>query len=504
MFFFSSKKIFKISIFLILLIAFALRIILIDIRPLHSDEAVNNFFLDTISQSGYYKYSHENYHGPSFFYITYLFTQIFSNSELGLRLSSIFSGLGIVLLPLMLRRHIGEKFVILSCLFLSISPTLVFYNRYAIHESFFVFCNLLYFISLYLWAQEKRQIHLFLIFISLALSITTKETFIISAFIFTTSFIILNISRLKEILPKVRQTLLPVSCFILILIVLFSGFFLNFNGLQEMFLAIPQWISRNESDVGHFKPCGYYLSIFFGSKILDLVSISYWKKVLIPVEPQFYISLVLFPLFFLNIKNEIKSIFKSNSFKFFLLFSLIGILVVYSIPIKYKTPWLIINISVLWNILLAYQFQSLLDLCKNQYSRLLTFLLIFMTFLGSLLACYYYNFKVPFGNDNPLSYVHTQKGALELAKDLTNYCNQQFNTKVLMGSGSYWPLPYYLRNSSCKRNYLHIKDENYEVKDYKVLVLDRHIKLNHKNFQSKYYRLSDNQEVYVWYRTKLR
>ena len=43
----------------------------------------------------------------------------------------------------------------------------------------------------------------------------------------------------------------------------FSGGFRWPGGLREMLLAVPQWVSRNESDVGHHKPFWYYGKMFY-------------------------------------------------------------------------------------------------------------------------------------------------------------------------------------------------------------------------------------------------
>ncbi|MCB0340148.1 MAG: hypothetical protein KDD53_11115, partial [Bdellovibrionales bacterium] len=51
-------------------LAYVLRTYEIGLRPLHNDEGVNFYFLQEIGRLGYYPYSHENYHGPLYFYFT--------------------------------------------------------------------------------------------------------------------------------------------------------------------------------------------------------------------------------------------------------------------------------------------------------------------------------------------------------------------------------------------------------------------------------------------------
>ena len=193
---FSSFKVkekgFWICFALIFIAVSFLRFWQIDLRSFHSDEGVNFFFIQKIKELGYYPYSHENYHGPLYFYLTYFFTVLAGYSELVFRFSAIFVSLLTVSSVLIFKKAFGNVLSILLVLFLGIEATQIFYGRYAIHESLFVFGTLLWAISIIAWVVERRSYQIYLAFLGLLILVTTKETFIIA--LFCTSLPILTLS----------------------------------------------------------------------------------------------------------------------------------------------------------------------------------------------------------------------------------------------------------------------------------------------------------------------
>ena len=52
---------------MILLAAGFLRLLFLDLKPLHHDEGVNSLFMTQLFRGGYYHYDPANYHGPSLY-----------------------------------------------------------------------------------------------------------------------------------------------------------------------------------------------------------------------------------------------------------------------------------------------------------------------------------------------------------------------------------------------------------------------------------------------------
>src|SRR5688500_5977599 len=125
--------------------ALAFRLPRLETRPLHNDEAVNAIKVAELWQHGGYVYDPDEYHGPTLHYATLPFLRLSgaNNSndlKVGfLRLAPIFFGAGLILLLFLFADAIGPRVVAWAALFTVISPAMVFYSRYFIHEMLLVF-----------------------------------------------------------------------------------------------------------------------------------------------------------------------------------------------------------------------------------------------------------------------------------------------------------------------------------------------------------------------------
>ena len=140
---------------LILLLAFLFgRFYDLGIRPPHHDEAVNGWFVDGVFRNGYYQYDPKNYHGPLYFYFLALAELIFGRSVEALRTVTVFFGGLLSALPFFYRRWIGVRAAWIAAFALAVSPAVVFYSRYAIHEIPFAFFTGLFF---YFWLRAREE-----------------------------------------------------------------------------------------------------------------------------------------------------------------------------------------------------------------------------------------------------------------------------------------------------------------------------------------------------------
>ncbi|MBU6154831.1 MAG: glycosyltransferase family 39 protein, partial [Bdellovibrionales bacterium] len=126
----------------------------LDLRPIHHDEAVNGWFVDGLLTRGYYIYDPENYHGPVFFYILALFEKVFGRNVIALRIPAVLFGVGLTFSPFLFRKWIGFRAAWISVAALTLSPALVFFSRYSIHESAFALCCVIF---LRIWLQVRES-----------------------------------------------------------------------------------------------------------------------------------------------------------------------------------------------------------------------------------------------------------------------------------------------------------------------------------------------------------
>ncbi|MDT7541015.1 MAG: hypothetical protein QOE33_919 [Acidobacteriota bacterium] len=130
----------------VLFVAALFRVLYLELKPLHHDEGVNGFFLLGLLRQGSYQYNPGNYHGPTLYYFTlpiaYLAESRHALGTWALRSVTAAFGLATVWLSLSLRRYIGAIGALACAALIAVSPGMVFFSRYYIHEMLFVFFTL--------------------------------------------------------------------------------------------------------------------------------------------------------------------------------------------------------------------------------------------------------------------------------------------------------------------------------------------------------------------------
>jgi uncharacterized protein (TIGR03663 family) len=126
------------------------------LKPFHHDEGVNGFFLTTLFRSGVYKYDPANYHGPTLYYISLFFSNLFGLNTFSVRASVAIFGVLTVVLAFFLRPFIGKTGSLVAGLLIALSPGMVFISRYFIHEIFFVFLALALVLSVLFFIRNEK------------------------------------------------------------------------------------------------------------------------------------------------------------------------------------------------------------------------------------------------------------------------------------------------------------------------------------------------------------
>ncbi len=160
-------------------LAFGLRLAFLSLRPPHHDEGVNGWFIEQMLAKGYYAYDPRNYHGPSYFYLLAAVRELCGFGLWQLRLPTALIGGLLCLAPLALRRRLGVPTALAAAAVLATSPTLVYFARYAIHETLLVALLLVLVIAAVRWADGGRAAWIVVGGAALALMVATKETTIL-------------------------------------------------------------------------------------------------------------------------------------------------------------------------------------------------------------------------------------------------------------------------------------------------------------------------------------
>lgn len=318
----------------ILLLAAALRLLFLEMKPPHFDEGVNGWFVDQMTKNGFYHYDPTNYHGPLHFYILFLAQTLFGRHIWALRLPLALISTGAVYVVLQFERFIGRRAAILAALALAVSPAAVFYGRYAIHEPFLVLSLLgMLWGMAGLWRHGTRG-YLWALSLGVTGAILTKETYAIH---FTCFFLAAAVVWVVEkVSPPVdaeplsrqfwswRDLALCIGAGAALILFFYSGTFLDFSSLKGLYQTFGAWFQTGKEGHGHEKHWDYWLTLICRYEWPALIGLA---GAALGVTPAY-----------------------SRLVRFLAIYG-IGALAAYSL-VPYKTPWCII--SLLWPFLLLF------------------------------------------------------------------------------------------------------------------------------------------------------
>ncbi len=159
----------------LVIIGLALRLWELGERPFHHDESLDAWWSWLFRNGNYVEYN-PVYHGPLRFYITAGFYEIFGETEASARLFSALAGSAAIGLPWFLRRELGSAAVALSAFALCVSPTMLYYSRFAREDAQMVFLALLGLVLGIAYLRQPRTTVAAGLMFSLAAGFAIKES----------------------------------------------------------------------------------------------------------------------------------------------------------------------------------------------------------------------------------------------------------------------------------------------------------------------------------------
>ncbi len=231
---------------LILLISFVLRIVNISDNPsaMYGDELTMLLDVSSILHSGFDttgKFLPLNFtmgggRPVGYGYFSLPFVALFGLNALSIRLLSVLSGVGIVLLIYFLGKRLFSKQIgLLSAFFIAISPWDLSISRGGFESHFALFLGLLMVVS-FLHANKKAWFYI-ISALSLGLSINTYSTYKFTLPVFLP--ILLWFGNFKQILMNVKTRAYPLfGGLILLLFMLLLFFQVLLNNSESRFLSI--------------------------------------------------------------------------------------------------------------------------------------------------------------------------------------------------------------------------------------------------------------------------
>lgn len=408
------------------------------LRPFHSDEGVNSFFLLNLFSNNYYHYDPANYHGPFLYYLGLIPFYILGLSDFTFRFMPALFGTMVVALLYPLRRRFGTMGLLTAGLLMAFSPTTSFFSRDTIHEIYFTFFSLAIVVSFFLYSETRKSRYIYFSAASLAFIVTVKETYILTFAVYALS---LTIAYCHEMVfsPKGNRlqysqsvfTTFAADCrknkyvigigvglFLFINFLFYSSFFTYYAGIKGVLTTLKIWTKTGTHTGGHAKPFFYYFTLLYKFEL---------------------------PILILGIAGFYYSFRRGSKFTVFVSSWAILVYLTYSF-IPYKTPWLIVNILLPFSLLGGIFTANILRMVTKSWH----YAIFYPLYLGIFGFSCYQSIMLNFYNYDDerceLVYVQTKRdiyNLLDRLKSLSLVHGKDMTINVV--SKEYWPLPWYLR-----------------------------------------------------------
>ena len=477
--FFTSSFFIQYSAFvLIALLALAIRLPQLGVRPMHTDEAINAYILGQTLAGENYQYDPIDRHGPALVEFTLPLikiegVRIYSDlTESQLRLAPVIFGSATVLLFAATVEIFGFIPSLVAALLFAFAPLPVYYNRYFIHETLFVPATLGLILSGTRALLNNSLTAAAVAGFCAALMLACKETATLHFFALGLAAAISWRLRATGKISPLKVFLAAAIAFLIAGILLFTWFGQNWLALADLFRAVPHLAARAGGE-GHEKPFWYYLVLLAGG----------WSGSLL-------LGLALAGAFF-----------ATRSFaKLSLAIYAILIYAVYCV-IPYKTPWLALNFWLPFALLIGFTVERLWFASGKLSVR--TAILIGGSVLGLLIAhdTRQRVFVFPAdGEKNPYAYAHTTEDLLGLPVRLLELAQQNKtpNPRIAVIAKDAWPLPWYLRKFS-NVGFWQPNQETGDA-DFFITTTDVSDKLAErlKNFRPDFFGVRPNVLLILW------
>ena len=174
---------------LILILAFILRFLVLDLKLLHHDEAIHSWFSYELLTKGAWQYD-PSYHGPFLYYVTAGMFALIGPSDFAARLLPSLFGFAIIPLVYAIYRigYINKNQTLVAALFIAISPDMVFFSRFLRHDIFMLFFTMLFLVAILYWFERGTTGFAVIAAIAAAGALSCKEEMPVIVIVFVLFF----------------------------------------------------------------------------------------------------------------------------------------------------------------------------------------------------------------------------------------------------------------------------------------------------------------------------
>lgn len=448
--------------------ALALRLPEMQRRPMHNDEAVNALKLRGLWEQGTYRYDPDEFHGPVLLYATLPalwlsragdFTQV---TERTLRVVPVVFGALLIILLGLLADGLGRTGVLLAGGFTAISPAMVFYSRYFVHETLLVCFTLLLLAAGWRYIRSRRAGWAILAGAAVGLMYATKETFVIPLAAMTGAAFLTVVwkawwdpkqgtdsqgmpsSCLRTLRAQIpsglcngKHALAALAVGALVSIVFFTSFFTNASGPLDALRTYLPWLNRAGGASPHIHPWHFYLErllwfhqgrgpVFSEAVIVILAGVGLVAALRGRGLGDAQLSCVRFVAFYTVLLTGAYSV------------------------ISYKTPWCLMGFLHGMILLAGVGAAVVLRWPRHGWLRAVAGLGLVIAAGHLAWQAWQVSYELPADRRNPYAYAQTAPDIFELVEKVQAIARvhpdgDRMLIKVMAPDGDYWPLPWYLR-----------------------------------------------------------
>jgi uncharacterized protein (TIGR03663 family) len=420
------------------------------LRPMHCDEAVQAYKFGELLDQHRYEYDRREYHGPTLEYLTLVpawlnrvraFPEL---NEVDLRIVPVILGILLLLGLLLLADGLGWGPAVFAAFLTAVSPAMVFYSRYYIHEMLLVCFTFGLLVCGYRYLQSRKRTWAVAAGVCAGLMHATKETCIIAFASMAVAGAVLFLLRKKAGHSlsrdlqgiRIRPLALAAAVAMIVSILFFSSFFNHPQGILDSIRTYQNYLNRAGHNPVHTHPWYFYLGL-----------LSFYQYADGPIYSEALI--LVLALVGLGVAVTGKGVADTNRglLRFLGVYTLV-MTAVYSL-IPYKTPWCLLGFLQAMILLAGVGASFLLQLRPRFLGLGLGGLLALG---GAHLAAQSYsgNFKYYADSRNPYVYAHTSTDIFRIVDRVKEMAavhedGIRMRVQVICPNADYWPLPWYLR-----------------------------------------------------------
>lgn len=422
-------------------------------RPMHADESVQAAIFRGLWLQGEYAYNPDEFHGPALPYATLPSAWLggaksfAETTEATYRIVPALFGIGVVLLLWCFSDAIGRPAAFGASLLAAVSPVMVYYSRYYVHETLLVFFTLAAILAFWRYVRSGKLAWCLAVGAAVGLMQATKETAPLSYFaaVLGLGFAWLyGFGRDKE--PAQDRPRLPwwhwglaIAAALLVAVVLYSSFFTNPRGPIDAVLTYEPWLKRAAGNTQHANPWYFFLE-----------RLGWWRLDDGPLYSELLV-LLLAALGFVTALFRKGRLLRDADIHFlrWLGFYTVVLTVVSSV-IPYKTPWCVLQLLPGMLLLAGVGAVVLVRVVPTLPFKTVVALAL-IAGVGQLgWQSYRASFVKAADPENPWVFAHTSPDVLRLEGIVEEFAQAHpdghaLTVKIIWPDHYYWPLPWYLR-----------------------------------------------------------